>query len=56
LQLELEPSVSCGIAFYPHHGSSLESLLEAANRAMWLAGKRLCLGGVLAVAEFVESS
>jgi diguanylate cyclase len=56
LQLELEPSVSCGIAFYPHHGSSLESLLEAANRAMWLAGKRLCPGGVLVVAEFVESS
>jgi diguanylate cyclase (GGDEF)-like protein len=55
LKLESVPSVSCGIAFYPEHGKSLESLIEAAGRAMWVAGKRLCSGGVLVVAEFDDS-
>jgi diguanylate cyclase (GGDEF)-like protein len=55
VELEALPSVSCGIAFYPHHGRNLESLIEAADRSMWLGGKRLCPGGVMAVAEFVES-
>jgi diguanylate cyclase len=56
LELEALPSVSCGIAFYPHHGRSLALLIEAADRAMWLGGKRLCPGGVIAVAEFIEPS
>ena len=52
LWLESEPSVSCGIAFYPHHGNNLESLIAAADRAMYLSGKRLRPDGVLAIAEF----
>jgi diguanylate cyclase (GGDEF)-like protein len=56
LWMESEPSVSCGIAFYPHHGSSLELLIEAACRAMYLGGKGLRSGGVMVVAEFAEPS
>jgi diguanylate cyclase (GGDEF)-like protein len=51
LSIQSPLSVSCGVAFYPVHGSSLEDLLKAADSTMYLAGKNLQPGGVLAVAD-----
>jgi diguanylate cyclase (GGDEF)-like protein len=51
LSIQSPLAVSCGIAFYPAHGECFEDLWQAADRAMYRAGKNLQSGGVLAVAD-----
>jgi diguanylate cyclase (GGDEF)-like protein len=51
LSMQSSLAVSCGIAFYPFHGRLFEDLWQAADRAMYRAGKNLQSGGVLAVAD-----
>jgi diguanylate cyclase (GGDEF)-like protein len=51
LSIQSPLAVSCGIAFYPAHGKHFEDLWQAADRAMYRAGKNLQPGGVLAVAD-----
>jgi diguanylate cyclase (GGDEF)-like protein len=46
--------ISCGIAFYPFDGSTFADLWQAADRAMYLAGKNRQPGGVLAVADMFD--
>ncbi len=54
-ELDSVPSISCGIAFHPSHGTNLETLIKKADTAMYCGGKNLHPGGVLAVARFSES-
>jgi hypothetical protein len=54
LSLQSPLAISCGIAFYPVHGKHFENLWQAADRAMYLAGKNLQPGGVLAVADMCD--
>ncbi|BAY12722.1 GGDEF domain-containing protein [Calothrix sp. NIES-2098] len=51
LTIQASFTVSCGIAFYPAHGTDLGALYIAAEKAMWRGGKHLH-GGVLTLAEF----
>ncbi|OUL20728.1 GGDEF domain-containing protein [Nostoc sp. 106C] len=51
LKIQASFTVSCGIAFYPAHGTNLGALYQAAEKAMWRDGKHLH-GSVLALAEF----
>jgi diguanylate cyclase (GGDEF)-like protein len=51
LSIQSPLTISCGIAFYLVHGRSFADLWQAADRAMYRAGKNLQSGGVLAVAD-----
>jgi diguanylate cyclase (GGDEF)-like protein len=51
LSIQSPLAVSCGIAFYPLHGKRFADVWQAADRAMYRAGKNLQPGGVLAVAD-----
>ncbi len=54
LSLQLPLAISCGIVFYPLHGRYFEDLWQAADRAMYLAGKNLQIGGVLAISDMCD--
>jgi diguanylate cyclase (GGDEF)-like protein len=51
LSIQSPLAISCGIAFYPAHGKSFADLWQAADLAMYRAGKNLQSGGILAVAD-----
>ncbi len=54
LPLQSPFAASCGIAFYPLHGRSFADLWKTADLAMYLAGKNLRPGGVLAIADMFD--